>query len=183
MPGPFLSASASEWQHMSPLPTQQSDDYHLSAGGIRPAQLTPFDANLYDLGGPSSWSGNYGKTPEIIVSSNSVELDVLAKDYNSATAWNAVLLHIEPNSTGYQITQALTDIPMLDRVMGLATDAAGNRYYATGVDESDIVNSTYPPLDTYRSNIVRVIKLNPAGNIQFNIDLDTARYAFNIALR
>jgi hypothetical protein len=113
------------------------------------------------------------------VSSNGVDLDVLAQDYNSETAWNAVLLHIEANSTGYKITQALTDIPMLDRVMGLATDDAGNRYYATGVDESDIVDPTYPPPDTYRSNIVRVVKLNPAGNVQFNIDLDTARYAYN----
>lgn len=141
--------------------------------------LTPFDANLNDLGGPSSWSGNYGKTPEIIVASNGVELDVLAQDYDSGTAWNAALLHIEPSSTGYRITQALTDIPMLDRVMGLAIDGSGNRYYATGVAESDVVDPTYPPLNTYRSNIVRVIELNPAGNVQFNIDLDTARYAYN----
>lgn len=97
--------------------------------------LTPFDANLSDLAGPSSWSTNYGKTPEIIVSSNGSELDVLAQDYDSETAWNAVLLHIEPDSSGgYKITQALTDIPMLDRVMGLANDGAGNRFYATGVD-------------------------------------------------
>ena len=141
--------------------------------------LTPFDANLSDLGGPTSWSGNYGKTPEIIVASNGVELDVLAQDYDAGTAWNAVLLHIEPSSTGYAVTQALTNIPMLDRVMGLAMDGSGNRYYATGVDESGVVNSTYPPLNTYRSNIVRVIKLNPAGGILFNIDLDIARYAFD----
>ena len=141
--------------------------------------LNPFDANLNDLGGPSSWSGNYGKTPEIIVASNGVELSVLAQDYDSGTAWNAVLLHIEPGLTGYKITQALTNIPMLDRVMGLAIDVSGNRYYVTGVDESDVVNPTYPALNTYRSNIVRVIKLNAAGDIQFDIDLDTARYAYD----
>jgi hypothetical protein len=142
--------------------------------------LTPFDANLNDLNGPSSWWANYGKTPEIIVSSNGVELDVLAQDYESGTTWNAVLLHIKPNSVGgYSINQALTNIPMLDRVMGLATDDSGNRYYATGVDESDIVDSSYPPLNTYRTNIVRAIKLNPAGGVLFNIDLDTARYAYN----
>lgn len=224
MAGPFLSASASEWQPYEPTSeivvpatgkwvraVEEKDGYaHILARGgylytydvsdlstqqsftttiylplvIGPpilvsSVLTPFDANLNDLGGPSSWSGNYGKTPEIIVSSNGVELDVLAQDYDSETSWNAVLLHIEPNSTGYEITQVLTDTLMLDRVMGLATDAVGNRYYATGVDESDIVDPTYPPLDTYRSNIVRVIKLNPAGNVQFNIDLDTARYAYN----
>jgi hypothetical protein len=145
-----------------------------------PPLLTPFDANLIDLVGPSSWSTNYGKTPEIVVSSNGSELDVLAQDYDSETAWNAVLLHIEPNSSGgYKITQALTDIPMLDRVMGLASDGAGNRFYATGVDEKDVVDSEYPPLDTYRSDIVRVIKLDPAGDVQFNIDLDTARHAYD----
>jgi len=143
--------------------------------------LTPFDANLNDLGGPSSWSTNYGKTPEIIVSSNGVELDVLAQDYDSETPWNAVLLHITPHLAGYGITQALTDTPTLDRVMGLAIDDSGNRYYATGVDESDVVDPTYPPPDTYRSNIVRVVKLDPAGDVLFNIDLDKARYAYNNA--
>ncbi len=139
--------------------------------------LTPFDANSNDLSGPSSWTCNYGKKPEIIVSSTGDELDVLAQDYDPGTVWDAVLLHIEPNSTGYGVTQALTDMPMLDRVMGLATDDAGNRYYATGVDESDVVDPYYPPADTYRSNIVRVVKLNPAGDVLFNIDLDKARHA------
>ena len=156
MAGPFLSASASEWQPYEPtgemvvpatdkwvsavekkdgyayiltgdgylytydvsdLSTQQSftATIYLPLIIVSPipvsSVLTPFDANLNDLGGPSSWSGNYGKTPEIIVSSNGVELDVLAQDYDSETAWNAVLLHIEPDSTGYGITQALADIP------------------------------------------------------------------------
>jgi hypothetical protein len=143
--------------------------------------LIPFNADLYDLVGPSSWSANYGKIPEIIVASNGVSLDVLAQDYDSGTAWTAVLLHIQPKITGdgYKITQALTNIPMLDRIMGLAIDEAGNRYYATGVYENSAVNSSYPPLNTYRSNIVRVIKLNIAGDVEFNIDLDIARGAFN----
>jgi len=141
--------------------------------------LTPFDANENDLYGPSSWAGNYGKTPEIIVASNGTELDVLAQDYDPNTAWTAVLLHIKPNGDNYAISQILTDRPMLDRVMGLATDSTGNRYYATGVDEDDVVDSSYPPLNTYRNNIVRVIKLNTDGNVQFNIDLDTARHTYN----
>ncbi len=141
--------------------------------------LTPFEADQSDLGGPSSWSTNYGKTPEIIVASNGVELDVLAQDYASGTAWKAVLLHIIPGSSGYRISQALTNIPMLDRVMGLAIDDSGNRYYATGVDESASISPTYPPLNTYRSNIVRVVKLDPAGQVLFNIDLDIARHAFD----
>jgi len=141
--------------------------------------LTPFDANLDDLGGPASWFTNYGKTPEIVVASDGVELDVLAQDYDPGTPWNAVLLHLAPYATGYRVTQVLTDTPMLDRVMGLAIDDAGNRYYATGVDEDDVVDPTYPPLDTYRSDIVRVVKVDPAGDVLFNVDLDTARYAYD----
>jgi hypothetical protein len=195
--GPFFSASASEWQpyeltgeivapaNVSDLSTQQSftTTIYLPLVIVPPipvsSVLTPFDANLNDSSGPSSWSSVYGKTPEIIVSSNGVELDVLAQDYDSETAWNAVLLHITPHLTGYGITQAITDTPMLDRVMGLAIDDSGNQYYATGVDESDIVDPTYPPPDTCRSNIVRIIKLDPAGDVLFNIDLDKARYAYN----
>ena len=157
------------------LPIVITSDHSIPVSSV----LVPFNADLNDLGGPSSWSTNYGKMPEIIVASNGTELDVLAQDYNSETPWKAVLLHISPNSTGYKVTQALTNIPMLDRVMGLASDASGNRYYATCVDESAIVSPTYPPLNTYRNNIVRVIKLNPAGEVQFNIDLDTARYGYN----
>ena len=141
--------------------------------------LTPFDANVSDLAGPSTWYARYGKSPEIIVASNGTTLDVLAQDYDNGTAWSSILLHIEPTTDGYAITQALTNIPMLDRVMGLAIDGAGNRYYATGVDESDVVDPYYPPLDTYRPNIVRIIKLNPDGTVLFNIDLDTARHAFD----
>ena len=152
----------------------------LSPGLLVSAVLTPFDANAEDLNGPASWSANYGKTPEIIVASSGAELDVLAQDYNAATPWNAVLLHIAPSApSGYAITQALTGLPMLDRVMGLAIDASGNRYYATAVDESDRVDASYPPLNTTRSNIVRVVKLNQAGAVRWNIDLDPARRAFD----
>jgi hypothetical protein len=142
-------------------------------------QLAPFDANVDDLWGPSSWATNYGKKPEIIVAARGDALDVLAQDYNPATPWGAVLLHLEPGPGGYMVTQALTDLPMLDRIMGLAVDADGNRYYATAVDESAQVNASYPPLDTYRSNIVRVVKVSPTGEVLFNIDLDVARYAAN----
>lgn len=142
--------------------------------------LTPFDANVYDLSGPSSWATNYGKVPEIIVASDGEELDVLAQDYDSETQWNAVLLHVEPDQAGgYKITQALTETPMLDRVMGLAIDEIGNRYYATCIDEGGVVDPSYPPLNTYRSDIVRVIWLDLAGEVHFNVDLDIARHNFD----
>ncbi len=69
------------------------------------------------------------------MASNGTELDVLAQDYDPKTAWSAVLLHIRPTTNGYEIVQTLTNIPMLDRVMGLDIDDSGNRYYATGVDD------------------------------------------------
>jgi hypothetical protein len=141
--------------------------------------LVPFDADVQDLAGPSAWSSSYGKTPEIIVASNGVELDVLGQDYRAESAWTAVLLHISPRDGGYEVTQALSGLPMLDRVMGLASDAAGNRYYATGVDEDRVVDADYPPANTYRSDVVRVVKVDSAGGVQFNIDLDTARHAFD----
>ncbi len=173
---PFIVQTApADTPHKLYLPLILSPEVHISVASV----LTPFDANQEDLFGPSSWPANYGKTPEIIVASNGVEFDVLAQDYNPETAWKAVLLHIAPSSGGYKITQALTDLPMLDRVMGLAIDQAGSRYYATGVDESQQISPTYPPLDTYRSDIVRIIKLDPAGSILFNTDLDPARAAYN----
>jgi hypothetical protein len=110
------------------------------------------------------------------VAANGAELDVLAQNYNDAQPWRAVLLHIRPSAAGYEVTQAITDMPFLDRVMGLAADSEGNRYYATAVDESGEVDSTYPPLNTYRPDIVRVVKLNRAGAVQFNSDLDPARH-------
>lgn len=144
------------------------------------AVLAPFDADRQDLFGPSSWNCNYGKHPELVVAANGKELDVLANDYDPATPWKAVLLHLAPGASGgYKVTQALTDLPVLDRIMGLGVDAQGNRYYATAVNESQLISPTYPPLDTYRSNIVRVVKVDPAGQVLFDIDLDTARHDFS----
>jgi hypothetical protein len=140
-------------------------------------QLIPFDANVDDLSGPSSWAANYGKEPEIVVAAAGDALDVLVQDYNPDTPWEAVLLRLESGPGGYVVTQALADLPMLDRIMGLGVDDAGNRYYATAVDESARVDSSYPPLATYRSNIVRVVKVSPSGEVLFDIDLDLARHA------
>jgi hypothetical protein len=141
--------------------------------------LLPFDANVRDLLGPSDWYASYGKSPELIAAARGAELDVLAQDYDPNTPWHAVLLHLRPDAGGYIVTQALTNLPMLDRVMGLAVDAGGNRYYATAIDESGEVNASYPPAATYRSNIVRVVKVDPAGSVLFDVDLDPARHAAN----
>ncbi len=47
------------------------------------------------------------------------------------------------------------------------------------MDEDDAVDANHPPLDTYRKNIVRVVKVGPTGNIKFDVDLDTARHDFD----
>jgi hypothetical protein len=141
------------------------------------AILTPYDANTSDISSPDGWTYNYGKTPEIIVAANGEELDILAQDYNPDTQTKAVLLHLKNGSAGYQITQALTDLPMLDRIMGLANDKDGNRYYATGADEAAVITPQYPPANTYRENIVRIVKVDRSGKILFNVDLDQARRA------
>lgn len=138
--------------------------------------LAPFDANVSDLVGPSSAAANYGKHPEIIIAAQGTTLHILAQDYDHHTSWNAVLLRLEPADGEYRITQALTRLPMLDRIMGLALDDTGNRYYATCIDESQLVNARYPPrYPLYRNNIVRVVKVSPTGDIVFNIDLDVER--------
>jgi hypothetical protein len=139
----------------------------------------PFDANVSDLGLPQSWRNRYGKTPEIVVASNGLELDVLAHNYDADAEHKAVLIHIVPHDSGYRVADVTTDLPMLDRVMGLAVDGDGNRYYATGVSEDDVVDSSYPPLDTWRTDIVRVVKLDAAGAVVFNVDLDIARHDVN----
>ncbi len=140
------------------------------------AILAPFDANVSDLVGPTSWEANYGKRPEIIAAAQGTTLHILAQDYDPHTPWTAVLVRLEPADGSYRVTQALTSLPMLDRILGLAIDDDGNRYYATCVDESHLVNAYYPPLyPLYRSNIVRVVKVSPTGDVLFNVDLDVAR--------
>jgi hypothetical protein len=138
--------------------------------------LLPFDANESDASGPDGWGTAYGKTPEIIVAVRGAELDVFAQDYDDSSSHTAALLHLKPQGDDdYRVSQALVDVPMLDRVMGLAIDDQGNRYYTVGVDEADDISTDYPPVGEYRSDIVRVVKVNAKGEVEFDIDLDIAR--------
>jgi len=142
-----------------------------------PVTIAFFDANTMDHDtGPNSWDSNYGKWPEIIVAPDGTSMTVLAQNYGENAY--GIMLQLDPDgSGGYEVTQMLTRLPMLERVMGLAVDNAGNRYYATSVDEDAEVNGTYPPIETARTNIVRVVKIDSLGNTVFNIDLDIARRA------
>lgn len=139
--------------------------------------LTPYDVNRKDhfrLGTFEHQNGNDAK-PEIVVAVNGDALDILAQDY-APEAPNAVLLHLENDNNGFHVTQALTDLPMLHRIMGLTVDNLGNRYYATTIMED--LDADELPVDQprrFRSNIVRVIKVDPHGSVLFNTDLDIAR--------
>jgi hypothetical protein len=148
-----------------------------------PVVLNLFDATLSDQVYPGSHDGNYGKKPEIVVVPTGNSLAVLARNYHTST--QAVLFQLEPSGDSYTITQMLPNLPMLDRIMGLAVDSSGNRYYATAVDEGRFIDENIsptppgnPPPGQYRSDIVRVVKINPAGEVLFNTDLDIARKEF-----
>ncbi len=145
---------------------------------IIPDILQPFDASQINTYGPRNFWSNWGRWPEIAISSTGEAIDVLAQDYSTTTHWNAVLLRIAKQDGRYIVKQALTGLPMLDRIMDVATDTEGNRYYATAVDERALITPDYPPLDTYRSDIVRIFKVSPSGDVLYDIDLDIARHAF-----
>ena len=150
---------------------------------LLPIVLNLFDATISDQVYPGSHNNNYGKKPEIVVVPTGDSLTVLARNYHTST--NSVLFQLDPSGDSYTITQMLPNLPMLDRIMGLAVDNSGNRYYATAVDEERFIDENIsptppgnPPPGQYRSDIVRVVKINPAGEILFNTDLDIARKEF-----
>lgn len=137
--------------------------------------LVPFDADRQDLVGPADHQTLYGRRPSIVARPLDDTVDILAQDYGDAEP-RAVLLRLAPEDDGYVITRAL-EVPILDRLMGFARDGAGDYYVASGVDEGDDVSPTYPEEGTYRSNVVRVQKLDQDGNVLFDTDLDLARAA------
>ena len=168
------------------LPLQIDDPIVTTASAASTSTKTIlnfFDANASDLVYPGSHNSNYGKKPEIVVVPTGNSLTVLAQNYHPST--NSVLFQLEPSGDSYTITQMLPNLPMLERIMGLAVDTSGNRYYATAVNEETFIDQNIsptppgnPPPGQYRSNIVRVVKINSAGEVLFNTDLDIARKEF-----
>jgi len=81
-------------------------------------------------------------------------------------------------SGDYQLTRAF-EVPMLDRIMGLARDDEGFLYVASGIVESlhEPITTEYPAPGEYRSGIVRVVKLDSKGEMLLDVDLDLARQA------
>jgi hypothetical protein len=139
--------------------------------------LVPFDVNREDLAGPGSWDTNYGKTPELIAVPEGNGFAVFAQNYDTEGVNKSVLLHLDPSVDDYVIT-GITEPPFLDRIMGLDHDAAGTIFVASGIIDSDI-DETYPAPGEYRSGIVSVVSTDWDGTVNFDIDLDLAREAFD----
>ncbi len=138
--------------------------------------LVPFDTNLQDLEGPSGWSTQYGKSPEIVAVAHGRTIDVLVQDYASGPSGHAYVLRLEPLAADYVVT-AVLEPAMLDRIMGLARDPNDMLYVASGVDESATLTLDEPAPGEYRSGIVRVVKQGWDGTLAFDTDLDLAREA------
>jgi len=139
--------------------------------------LVPFDANREDLAGPGSWDTNYGKSPEIVVVPQGLGMAVYAQNYDTTGEQKSILLRIEPSVDDYVIT-GVVEPPFLDRIMGMDHDGGDNIYVASGIIDSEI-DATYPALNEYRPGIVSVVATNWDGEVNFEVDLDPAREAFD----
>ena len=143
--------------------------------------LVPCDVNREDLVGPGSWATNYGKSPELIaVPDGAGGLAILAHDYTDLEQPGAWLLHLQPSVDDFVITAAF-EPPMLDRIMGLVIDDDGEPIIASGIVEDlhQPLTTEYPAPGEYRSGVVRVVALDWAGGVDYDIDLDLAREAFD----
>lgn len=136
----------------------------------------PIDLNQEDLVGPDSWDSNYGRHPAFVAAPNGTGFDVLWKDQNATN--RGIVVHLEPSGSTLAITRAW-QVDLLGNLMGFAVGADGLRYYATGVDEGDLVSKTYPTNDVHRPNIVRVVGFDESGCVRLEVDLDLARGFFN----
>lgn len=138
--------------------------------------LVPFDTNVQDTEGPTGWSTQYGKSPEIVAVASGRNIDVLVQDYASGPNGHAYVLRLEPLAADYVVT-AVLEPAMLDRIMGFARDPNDMLYVASGADESTTLTLDAPAPGEYRSGIVRVVKQGWDGSMVFDTDLDTARQA------
>lgn len=131
-----------------------------------------FATEMADNSGPTSWASRYGKTPEIVAVPDGEALAVLLQDQMSSEL--AHLVHLAPSGSGFALDAAY-EVESLGRIMGLALDEKGNYFVATGVDEDEEVDATYPPNDIHRKDIVRVVKFDRSGCVLMESDVDMAR--------
>lgn len=133
-----------------------------------------FATDTQDNSGPTDWAAQYGKAPEIVPIPDGTAFAVLLQDQASSDA--AYVVHMAPSGEGYALDAAY-EVESLGRIMGLALDEDGNYFVATGVNEDEAVNETYPPNKIHRPDIVRVVKFDRAGCVLMESDVDMARGA------
>ena len=138
----------------------------------RVSELGSLFSNQEDSVGPRTWQARYGKAPEIVPVADGDGLAVLLQDQSSGAA--AHVVHLAPSEVGYAV-DAVYEVESLGRIMGLALDEDGNYFVATGVDEDDDVDATYPPNDIPRPDIVRLVKFDRSGCVLRETDVDMAR--------
>jgi len=139
--------------------------------------LIPFDVNRTDRVGPGDWHAQYGKLPEIVASPNSAGLDVALRSYGGASEGRILLLRFSDGGAATFTLEKAYEAPSLGLLLGLASAPDGGFYFATGTEDAQ-VSASYPPVKTYRSNIVRVYRASAEGQVLFDVDLDPARHAF-----
>lgn len=138
----------------------------------RVSDLGALFSNQEDSVGPRTWQARYGKAPEIVPVADGDGFAVLLQDQSAGAA--AHVVHLAPSEVGYAV-DAVYEVESLGRIMGLALDEAGNYFFATGVDEDDDVDATYPPNDIPRPDIVRLVKFDRSGCVLRETDVDMAR--------
>lgn len=138
----------------------------------RVSELGTLFSNQEDSVGPRSWQARYGKAPEIVPVADGDGFAVLLQDQSSGAA--AHVVHLAPSDGEYAV-DAVYEVESLGRIMGLALDEKGNDFVATGVDEDDEVDATYPPNDIPRPDVVRLVKFDRSGCVLGETDVDMAR--------
>jgi len=139
--------------------------------------VKPFDVNRQDKVGPGDWDPQYGKLPEIVASPTSTGLDVALQSYDDpAKARTLVLRFADAGGDTFSLAKAY-QAPSLGLLLGFASASDGGFYFATGNEDAQ-VSETYPPVGTYRSNIVRAYRADAEGQVRFDVDLDLARHQF-----
>ncbi|HSC88579.1 MAG TPA: hypothetical protein VLC09_14955 [Polyangiaceae bacterium] len=145
----------------------------LDALGIA-AMGKPFDTTSDDRSGPNSWGARYGKTPEIVPHVQGEELAVAFQDQEDGE--HLYVVRVGVHGEEYAVTSAF-EVDSLGRLMGFTRDDDGHYYVATGVDEDEQVDATYPPNDIHRPDIVRVVKFDENGCVLMESDVDMERGA------
>lgn len=144
--------------------------------------VTPFDVSRQDLVGPNDHNAMYGHRPKIVARVDGASIDVLVQDEGVDTTLGehprAVLVRLTPSGDGYAVERAM-EVPLLDRIMGLARADDGDYFVASGIEEEAHreLSRGYPARDQFRANVVHVARLSPTGEVRFAVDLDLARQA------